>query len=117
MFALGSDLSGSGAVSDDGVRVHREGGDWLIERGDFRARWDPCTGRGIVRQNASPYSLDSVLRILHSLILAQRGGVLLHAASAILHVRASLFSCVSGAGKTTLTRLPPSDITLTTDEI
>src|SRR5260370_37735698 len=117
MFALGSDLSGSGAVSDDGVRVHREGGDWLIERGDFRARWDPCNGRGIVRQNASPYSLDSVLRILHSLILAERGGFLLHAASAICDGRAYLFSGVSGAGKTTMTRLAPADITLLTDEI
>ncbi len=116
-FELEFDLSGSGAVSDDDVRVHCEGGDWLIERGDFRARWDPRTGRGSVRQNASPYSLDSVLRILHSLILAQRGGFLLHAASAICDGRAYLFSGVSGAGKTTMTRLAPTDITLLTDEI
>ena len=116
-FELEFDLSGSGAVSDDDVRVRREGCDWLIERGDFRARWNPRTGRGSVRQNASPYSLDSVLRILHSLILAQRGGFLLHAASAICDGRAYLFSGVSGAGKTTMTRLAPTDITLLTDEI
>jgi hypothetical protein len=60
-----------------------------------------------VRQNANPYSLDSVLRILHSLILAERGGFLLHAASAICDGRAYLFSGVSGAGKTTMTRLAP----------
>ncbi len=70
-----------------------------------------------VRQNANPYSLDSVLRILHSLILAERGGFLLHAASAICDGRAYLFSGVSGAGKTTMTRLAPADITLLTDEI
>jgi hypothetical protein len=70
-----------------------------------------------VRQNANPYSLDSVLRILHSLILAERGGFLLHAASAICDTRAYLFSGVSGAGKTTMTRLAPSGITLLTDEI
>ena len=99
------------------MRVRREGDDWLIERGDFHARWDPRTGRGSVRQNANPYSLDSVLRILHSLILAQRGGFLLHAASAICDGRAYLFSGVSGAGKTTMTRLAPPDITLLTDEI
>jgi len=72
----------------------------------------PRTGRGRVRQNANPYSLDSVLRILHSLILAERGGFLLHAASAICNGRAYLFSGVSGAGKTTMTRLAPPDITL-----
>jgi hypothetical protein len=116
-FHLDFDLASTGRVSEDGVRVRREGGDWLIERGDFFARWDPRTGRGTVRQNANPYSLDSVLRILHSLILAQRGGFLLHAASAICDGQAYLFSGVSGAGKTTMTRLAPPDVTLLTDEI
>jgi hypothetical protein len=116
-FELEFDLTGTGPASDDDVRVRREGHEWLIERGDFHARWDPRTGRGSVRQNANPYSLDSVLRILHSLILAERGGFLLHAASAISDGRACLFSGVSGAGKTTMTRLAPPDITLLTDEI
>jgi hypothetical protein len=122
-FELEFDLTDTVPVSDDDVSVRREGNnagnkkDWLIERGDFHARWNPRTGRGRVRQNANPYSLDSVLRILHSLILAERGGFLLHAASAICDGRAYLFSGVSGAGKTTMTRLAPSDITLLTDEI
>jgi hypothetical protein len=116
-FELEFDLTSAGPVSDDDVRVRREGYDWLLERGDFHARWDPRTGRGSVRQNANPYSLDSVLRILHSLILAERGGFLLHAASAICDGQAYLFSGVSGAGKTTMTRLAPADITLLTDEI
>jgi hypothetical protein len=116
-FELEFDLTSTGPVSDDDVRVRREGDEWLIERGDFHARWDPRSGRGSVRQNANPYSLDSVLRILHSLILAERGGFLLHAASAICDGRAYLFSGVSGAGKTTMTRLAPPDITLLTDEI
>jgi hypothetical protein len=58
-----------------------------------------------------------VLRILHTLILAQEGGFLLHAASAIRNGRAFLFAGVSGAGKTTLSRLAPPDVTLLTDEI
>jgi hypothetical protein len=116
-FELEFDLTDTGPLSDDDVRVRREGDAWIIERGDFRARWDPRTGRGSVRQNANPYSLDSVLRILHSLVLAERGGFLLHAASAICEGRAYLFSGVSGAGKTTMTRLAPADITLLTDEI
>jgi hypothetical protein len=116
-FELEFDLTPTGPASDDDVRVRRDGDEWLLQRGDFHARWDPRTGHGRVRQNSNPYSLDSVLRILHSLILAQRGGFLLHAASAICDGRAYLFSGVSGAGKTTITRLAPPDITLLTDEI
>jgi hypothetical protein len=116
-FELEFDLTRPVPVSDDDVRVRREGDEWLFDRGDFRARWNLRTGRGCVRQNANPYSLDSVLRILHSLIIAERGGFLLHAASAICDGRAYLFSGVSGAGKTTMTRLAPADITLLTDEI
>jgi hypothetical protein len=125
-FELEFDLSDTRQASDDDVRVRREGGqliggeltnEWIIERGDFCARWDSRSGRGVVRQNANPYSLDAVMRILHSLILAERGGFLLHAASAICDGRAYLFSGVSGAGKTTMTRLAPPDVTLLTDEI
>ncbi len=116
-FELEFDLTSTGPGSDDDDRVRREGDAWILERGDFRARWDPRTGRGSVRQNSNPYSLDSVLRLLHSLILAGRGGFLLHAASAICDGRAYLFSGVSGAGKTTMTRLAPAGITLLTDEI
>jgi hypothetical protein len=116
-FELEFDLTSTRSGSDDDVRVRREPDAWVLERGDFRARWDPTTGRGTVRQNANPYSLDSVLRILHSLILAERGGFLLHAASAICDGRAYLFSGVSGAGKTTMTRLAPASVTLLTDEV
>jgi len=115
--ALEFEIVEAGSVSNDDVRVRREGAEWRIERGDFLARWNPHSGRGLVRQNANPYSLDSVLRILHSLILANQGGFLLHAASGICEGHACLFSGVSGAGKTTMTRVAPADITLLTDEI
>jgi hypothetical protein len=116
------EIINSSDASDEDVRVTRQGSEpqstlWQITRGDFSARWNPNTGTGQVRQNANPYSLDSVLRILHSLILADRGGFLLHAASAICGGRAFLFSGISGAGKTTISRLAPTDVTLLTDEI
>jgi hypothetical protein len=116
-FELEFDLITPTPNSDDDVRVRRDGNEWLLQRGDFLARWNPGTGRGKVRQNSNPYSLDSVLRIVHSLILAERGGFLLHAASAIHNGRAYLFSGVSGAGKTTITRLAPPDVVLLSDEI
>ena len=102
---------------EDDVRVQMRGGRWLLQRGDFRAEWDPQTGRGHVFQAPDPYSIDSVLRIVHTLILAREGGFLLHAASAIRNGSAFLFAGVSGAGKTTISRLAPPDATLLTDEI
>jgi hypothetical protein len=102
---------------DEDLEVRYAGGRWLLNRGDFRAQWDPVSLRGWVRQAAYPYAIDSVMRIVHSLVLGQRGGFLLHSASAVRNGRAFLFSGVSGAGKTTISRLAPADVTLLTDEI
>src|ERR1041385_1742735 len=102
---------------DDDVRVRLESGRWIMERGDFHAQWDPQRRRGWICQTSNPYSIDSVLRILHSLILSREGGFLVHAASAVRDGRAYLFAGVSGAGKTTISRLAPGDVTLLTDEI
>jgi len=97
--------------------VKKHAGLWTFRRGDFRAEWNPETGIGKILQSANPYSADAVLRIVHTLILARQGGFLLHAASAVRDGRAFLFSGVSGAGKTTISRLAPPDATLLTDEI
>ncbi len=102
---------------DDDVSVRIQANRWVMERGDFRAEWDPAFLRGWVRQTVNPYAIDSVLRILHSLILARSGGFLIHAASAVRHGRAFIFAGESGAGKTTLSQLAPPDVTILTDEI
>lgn len=103
--------------ADDEVQVLLRDGCWTLRRGDFQAEWDPSAGRGRIRQSPNPYAIDSVLRIVHTLILAPRGGFLVHAASAIRRGRAFLFSGISGAGKTTISRLAPPDAVLLTDEI
>ncbi len=99
------------------VRVTHRMGRWSLTRGDFRAEWEPASQRGWIRQSANPYSIDAVLRIVHSLVLARQGGFLLHSASALRNGKAFLFAGVSGAGKTTISRLAPPDATLLTDEI
>jgi hypothetical protein len=99
------------------VRVTVLNGRWSIQRGDFRSVWDPASGDGFVEQTANPYSIDTVLRIIHTLILARGGGFLLHASSAVRDRRAFLFTGLSGAGKTTIARLAPPDVQLLTDEI
>lgn len=102
---------------DEEARVWCEGGLWRLTRGDFRAEWDPRRRRGHIRQSANPYSIDSVLRIVHTLLLAREGGFLLHSSSAVRNGRAFLFAGVSGAGKTGISRLAPADATLLTDEM
>ena len=99
------------------VRVSQREGRWTLTRGDFLAEWEPANRRGRIRQTANPYSIDAVLRIVHTLVLSKQGGFLLHAASAIRNGKAFLFAGVSEAGKTTISRLAPSDATLLTDEI
>jgi hypothetical protein len=103
--------------ADDQLEVKIGAGEWLLKRGDFRAHWNPETTRGYIRQSSNPYAIDSVLRIVHSLILAREGGFLVHAASAIRNGKSFIFSGVSGAGKTTISRLAPTDVTLLTDEV
>ena len=99
------------------LNVSLRSGRWVLDRGDFVAEWDAGARHGRIRQSANPYSIDAVLRIVHTLLLARQGGFLLHAASAIRNGNAFLFAGVSGAGKTTISRLAPHDATLLTDEI
>ena len=101
----------------DDLIVERVEGRWHAARGDFRAEWDPVRRLGRVEQTANPYSLDAVLRILHTLLLADEGGFLIHASSVVRGDRAFLFTGPSGAGKTTIVRLAPPDVTILTDEI
>ncbi len=107
-----------GAVDPDqdlDVSVHE--GQWVLQRGDFLATLDLGLHRGQITQSLSPYAIDAAFRVLHSLVLAKQGGLLVHAASAVRNGRAFLFAGVSGAGKTTISRLAPPDVTLLTDEI
>jgi len=112
------DLAGSKAdeLSDD-VQVTRSSGQWSLTRGDFHAEWDPESSSGSICQSANPYSIDSVLRIVHTLALAKEGGFLVHASSVVRKSRAYLFVGPSGAGKTTMVGMAPSDVTILTDEI
>lgn len=101
---------------EDDAKVWLQDGEWLLERGDFRAQWNPGKRSGRIRQSVNPYSIDSVLRILHTLLLAPSGGFLLHASSVVRNGKAFLFSGISEAGKTTMVRLAPPDVAMLTDE-
>jgi hypothetical protein len=116
---LDIDLTDEAVASDADadVEVSREAGIWKLSRGDFDARYDPVHRYGTVRQSANRHSIDSVIRIIHTLTLAQERGFLLHSASAIRNGRAFLFAGRSGAGKTTMSRHAPGDAYLLSDEV
>ena len=104
-------------LSDDDVRVWKEGDHWCIHRGDFHVEFNLESGSGHIRQDLNPYGVNSILRIVHTLYLASAHGFLLHAASAVRDNRAFIFSGLSGAGKTTISRCAAEDAVLLTDEI
>lgn len=107
-----------GAVDPDAdLTVLFKNNRWILERGDFHAELDPELRRGIIRLAPTPYAIDAAFRVVHSLLLAGQGGMLVHASSAIKNGEAFLFAGVSGAGKTTISRLAPPEATLLTDEI
>jgi hypothetical protein len=117
-FAFDVDLVAPSTFIDPeaDAQVWMEDGEWRLERGDFRAKWNPETRHGTVHQTVNPFSIDSVLRIVHTLLLARTGVFLLHASSAVRNGKAFLFSGLSEAGKTTISRLAPKDAALLTDE-
>ena len=95
-------------------------GQWRFERaGGFKAVWNRAEGRGYVAtcKLGGALAVDSVVRILHTLLLAGQGGFLLHSASVVRNGKAFVFSGVSGAGKSTISGLAPPDVTLLTDEM
>jgi hypothetical protein len=103
--------------AEKNLEVCCDHGRWLLARGDFRASFDLRVRRGHLACVPNPYSVDTLLRVVHSLILAPAGGLLLHASGGIREGRGYIFSGVSGAGKTTMARLAPPDVRLLTDEI
>ena len=102
---------------DAPLRVTQRKGRWALERGDFRAEWEPASAHRL--DSPERQSLFDRRRAAHcaQLVLARQGGFLLHSASAIRNGKAFLFAGVSEAGKTTISRLAPPDATLLTDEI
>jgi hypothetical protein len=114
---LAVDLISRANSAREDILVVRDSALWTAERADFKLEWDSKSRSGRLQLGLNPYSVDAALRILHTLLLAEQGGFLLHAASVVRNGRALLFFGSSGAGKTTLARVAPRDATLLTDEI
>ena len=50
---------------DDDVRVWRSDGLWHLQRGDFRAEWDPVARQGRIRHDGKIINVPNVWRTKH----------------------------------------------------
>ncbi len=87
---------------DDVVTVEpRDAGTYRLARSDFDCDLDVPRGRASATVARSIYTVDSLLRVAFTLILAPQQGVLLHSSGLVQDGRAYIFYGPSGAGKTT----------------
>lgn len=118
-WSLRIDVEARDVRAEGGVAVARDGAPdrFDLSRYDFRGTLD--LGRralDVTIAEAHELTLDSLLRVALTLALLPARGLLVHAASLARDGRGYLFPGVSGAGKTTLTRLSP-EATLLSDEL
>jgi hypothetical protein len=106
-------------LNDSGVTPNAAGADgggsqftYLWEKSSLRLEEKNAQFSGVRHE----YGLDSLIRILLSVLLAPQRGFLLHAATVLRDGRAYVFTGKSGAGKSTVASLSPVGSVLT-DEI
>lgn len=109
IFLNAADADGRG-VTDNGRPENRFTYTW--EESSLRLDEGNAQFDGVRHE----YGLDSLIRILLSVLLAPQRGFLLHAATVLRGGRAYVFTGKSGAGKSTVASLSPAGSVLT-DEI
>jgi hypothetical protein len=84
---------------------------YALSYGAVEGELDLAAGTGALRLPGDVLYLDAALRIALTLLLAERGGLLLHACGFVRGPRAFVLFGPSGAGKTTVARMvPPADV-------
>jgi hypothetical protein len=83
-------------------RIDRGADGLRIDGEEFTATLEPQARRGVVRQKADRFALETVLKVCLAELLRVRGGLLVHGVAVALGGRAACFVGNSGAGKSTL---------------
>ncbi len=102
----------SGLKSGDGVERDADSFSYVLDQASLVLDSWGAEFHGVRHE----YALDSLLRILLTMVLLPRSGFLLHAATVVRDGRAYVFTGRSGAGKSTVASLSPAG-TVLTDEI
>ncbi len=101
------------------IDVHHINNKHYAFRWDFHSEFDTITGNGrfLSIPDTNILTIDSFVRISYSLMVVLHGGFLIHSAAILRNGNAFLFSGVSDAGKTTVSRISMAENKVLTDEI
>jgi hypothetical protein len=114
------DLTADNARASSRVLIKKvnSGDNYIIKQADrlFVAVANTSSNKVLVKMWKSEYYFDSFLRILFTLILSDKKGLVLHASAVSKNGRGSVFFGPSGSGKTTIARLS-SDCTILSEEM
>jgi hypothetical protein len=114
------DLTADNARASSRILIKKvnSGDNYIIKQADklFVAVANISSNKVLVKMWKSEYYFDSFLRILFTLILANKKGLVLHASAVSENGRGSVFFGPSGSGKTTIAQLSAGR-TLLSDEM
>jgi len=82
------------------VKKHKNG--YSIKREDFKGFADLKKQEAEYTGARNPYSINSFLRVLSSIMISRHGGLFVHASGAIIKGHAHIFAGKSGSGKSTV---------------
>ncbi len=92
-----------------------ERGVLTIESRDLVGNIDPRNGQAIVRLRRNRESLESLLRIIYSILLVRERGFLFHSCGLLRDGSGYLFFGPSGSGKSTLAEMSSDSVCLSDD--
>jgi hypothetical protein len=99
-------LQGVASHLDENVQITRHARGTTMQRSGFRALLDHDAEAGTLEILPDLMVFDSFLRVLYSYVLLHADGLLLHSSGVIRHGKGYVFTGVSGAGKTTISKIP-----------
>jgi hypothetical protein len=88
-----------------------------IKSRDFLGSIDPFNGRAIVHLSSNRESLESLLRVIYSILLVRKGGFLFHSCGMLRDGSGYLFFGPSGSGKSTVAEMSSGLVCLNDDVV
>ncbi len=99
-------LHGVASHLGENVEIRRHARGLTMQRNGFRALLDHEAEAGTLEILPELMVFDSFLRVLYSYLLLHADGLLLHSSGVVRNGKGYVFTGVSGAGKTTISKLP-----------